>query len=458
MESKLLKTAIASTGSSCPVDGKGSNSQKLDFKNKTNTIKAYFLRKYFKIKNSTKGTNTSPKQKYRSVEQSIQSNVQDHNRFIDLVDELELLDNDIRTGEKEIEVIEEKSKGTFSNSKGTESTDFKSKTESNRSNVESDLDKNYNYSGNVTRNAGGNGSNGQGKLPIFDGDYNKAEGTNEFATKDVLGVTKSDSEVETTLKDFGNSDVGNEKLLVKYKKIVRFSKADNELTKLDVANFNNKVKELLTKEELRKVNKHPITGQYLMSDIISLVPPKFELNKHVDEEMIDAYTTVDNDCETNDNSVETNAVDSKLYDNQELFKVPKRKEINEIIKNKKYFKAHSRLLSYLRCKSFLKFRDASLMQQLVHQANVWMVKEGYELDEPIHYTVIANAVTVAFLISREELEFRQAIKHRVNWDNMKHLNSTIAGDLGKVYRMPSEGSFARDHLESLSLSKPNTTV
>ena len=84
------------------------------------------------------------------------------------------------------------------------------------------------------------------------------------------------------------------------------------------------------------------------------------------------------------------------------------------------------------------------------------------LDDPLHYTVIASAVTVAFMISEEELMFREAIKNKTNWDNMRHLNATISGDLGKVFRLPGDRSLNEDNpahkvMDNLLL-KPNPLV
>lgn len=132
-------------------------------------------------------------------------------------------------------------------------------------------------------------------------------------------------------------------------------------------------------------------------------------------------------CETNA------AIDNEFsLGDQEWTKIPERKTINKIVKKKKVFKTYSRLLNYLRCKFFLKYRDGSLMQQMAHEARVWLIKAGHQCDSAIDYDVLSTAVTVAFLVTSNELEFRQSIKDPQNYDNMRHLNATVSGDLGRV--------------------------
>lgn len=152
------------------------------------------------------------------------------------------------------------------------------------------------------------------------------------------------------------------------------------------------------------------------------------------------HTTLSVVGEQKESSMQTDAVcevnmaveDEFNLGDQELTQIPVRKTINKLVKKKKVFRTYSRLLNYLRCKFFLKYRDGSLMQQMAHEARVWLIKAGHQCDSAIDYDVLSTAVTVAFLVTSNELEFRQSIKNPQNYDNMRHLNATVSGDLGRV--------------------------
>lgn len=124
-------------------------------------------------------------------------------------------------------------------------------------------------------------------------------------------------------------------------------------------------------------------------------------------------------------------VEEKQFD-QEIVKIPSRQAVNMVVKNKKAWKVHSQLLNFLRCKYFLRKRDPALINQLVHEARIWLIKNGHSCDNSIDYSILSMSVTAAFLVTEEEMHFRQTIKTRANLDNMKHLNATLDGDLGKV--------------------------
>lgn len=127
-------------------------------------------------------------------------------------------------------------------------------------------------------------------------------------------------------------------------------------------------------------------------------------------------------------------------EDMEFFRIPSRKTVNKVIKNKKQYKVHSRLLNMLRIKSFMKYRDHHLISFLVTEARNWLVRNGHSCDNTNDYEIFSTAVMMAFLVSREELEFRQAIKDKVNYDNLVHLNKTVMGNLGKVLHVPRETS------------------
>lgn len=111
---------------------------------------------------------------------------------------------------------------------------------------------------------------------------------------------------------------------------------------------------------------------------------------------------------------------------------PSRKVINKMVKSSKRLYSYKKLLYYLRCKYFMKPRDISMVNSLVADARVWMIKSGRSCETQDDYLVLAGAVMGAFLVTEEELEFRQQMKKTGLINNIVHLNNTMSGDLGKV--------------------------
>lgn len=131
--------------------------------------------------------------------------------------------------------------------------------------------------------------------------------------------------------------------------------------------------------------------------------------------------------------------------------------VNKIVRNRKTMKAHSKLLNYLRCKFFLKYRDATLINSLVWEARNWMLKNNYSCDTKEHYEMMSMSVTCAYLVSYEEMVFRQTIKNKVNWDDLLHLNATVSGNLGKVVSTVPEHSLVGRVLPDYTL-KPRAAL
>lgn len=138
--------------------------------------------------------------------------------------------------------------------------------------------------------------------------------------------------------------------------------------------------------------------------------------------------------------------------------VPDRKQINRIVKNRRIFRAHSKLLFYLRCKYHLAHRDHTFINKLVTEARIWMTKNGFQCDKPEDYSILSSAVLAAFLVSSEELEFRQAIKNRTNHGNMIHLNETVRGELGRTLIPLMRGGHIGGGLLSTNSLKPPKSV
>jgi len=125
----------------------------------------------------------------------------------------------------------------------------------------------------------------------------------------------------------------------------------------------------------------------------------------------------------------------------------RRSALNKTV-NKKNVKFCSKLTYFLRCKHFMKLRDPSLINTLVNDARVWMLKEGRKCDTEDDYFMLAHSVMATFLVNTKEMEFRKHLKNKMNWDNMAHLNKTLLGDLGKVPFLYKENTLLGSFLPS----------
>jgi len=116
----------------------------------------------------------------------------------------------------------------------------------------------------------------------------------------------------------------------------------------------------------------------------------------------------------------------------DTFRTFGRKSINRMVKKAKVVKTYSKLTNFLRCKFFMRLRDHSLINTMVNDARVWMIKQGFTCETDEDFFVLSQSVLVAFLINEQEIKFRAVLKDSKNWDNMAHVNKTVAGNLGKV--------------------------
>jgi len=112
----------------------------------------------------------------------------------------------------------------------------------------------------------------------------------------------------------------------------------------------------------------------------------------------------------------------------------------------KFLKFHSRLTYYLRTKYFMKTRDRSLINMMSNDARIWMIKEKMKCESEDDFLLMTQSVMTAFLVNSQELKFRQLLKNEDNYDQMEHLNATLAGDLGKVNPF---SKFGRDQVKKL---------
>lgn len=134
-------------------------------------------------------------------------------------------------------------------------------------------------------------------------------------------------------------------------------------------------------------------------------------------------------CQTCE-SVEVSTDDDK-EESKQIEVIPRRLTA-KLAAGKKTRFVYSRLLNYLRCKHFMHIRDHHFITTLVADARAWLLKDGMSMEKPLTFAILANAVTQAFMVNQEELDFRARIKNPIHLDHIEHLNNTMSGELGRV--------------------------
>lgn len=144
----------------------------------------------------------------------------------------------------------------------------------------------------------------------------------------------------------------------------------------------------------------------------------------------------------------------------DIFRFFTRKSINKVQKKKKSIKTYSRLVNFLRCKFFMRMRDHNLINTMVNDARVWMIKNDFKCESDEDFFVMTQSIIVAFMVNEQEMTFRALLKNKDNWENTAHLNKTLAGNLGKISPMnkPMENSFIGKFLPNLSMPKTSALV
>lgn len=135
-------------------------------------------------------------------------------------------------------------------------------------------------------------------------------------------------------------------------------------------------------------------------------------------------------CCQNHISVSTN-VDDEPFEAKQIETMPRRL-VAKMAATKKTRHVYSRLLNYLRCKHFMHIRDHHFITTLVADARSWLLKEHMDMEKPLTFAVLASAVTQAFMVNQEELDFRARMKNPIHLDHIEHLNNTMSGELGRV--------------------------
>lgn len=164
-----------------------------------------------------------------------------------------------------------------------------------------------------------------------------------------------------------------------------------------------------------------------------------------EDRTVDKYQDNNIVCQTDDNWDISNGVDQSVdpmpqteYDKQ-LETAPKR-GVAKIAAQRKSRFVYSQLLNFLRCKHFMHIRDHHFITTLVADARAWLLANKYKMETHIEYSMLAMAVSQAFLVSQEELNFRALLKRPNTINHIQHLNATVSGNLGRVHMLHPDGS------------------
>lgn len=120
------------------------------------------------------------------------------------------------------------------------------------------------------------------------------------------------------------------------------------------------------------------------------------------------------------------------YKDRAKFVIPRRSDFKRY-KALRYIYADGPLTYYLKCKYFMKRRDAAVIQQMVADARLYLLKAGNAMDNDNDYDIMNRSVMAAYFIDDAELEFRARMKNPDNYDSLLHHNKTLEGDLGLVF-------------------------
>lgn len=100
------------------------------------------------------------------------------------------------------------------------------------------------------------------------------------------------------------------------------------------------------------------------------------------------------------------------------------------LRDKKTRSIYTRLTYYLKCKHFMHSKDPHHIRTLVQDARAWLQKAKCSMENHTEYTLLTSAVSAAFFVDQEELNFRARMKNRREWQAILKHNAVSAGDLG----------------------------
>lgn len=262
---------------------------------------------------------------------------------------------------------------------------------------------------------------------------NSAMGTSKNPlTKSLTGVRVSDNVANYFQRIFSRKVKVTEKTIKPHKIIAPTRLA---IEQIQCSNRFAPLEEKIEEEEFENAQTAINLGVETDNHLVNKVKEQAKNNVRWVDKQPDTITTT---MQTDHCDVGCNPMDGRKIGDEfevELFCMPNRHQINKTVKHSKRFKAITTLTYYLKIKYFLKTRDTQMIQSLVMDARVWMIKNGFKCDCYEDLVTIGEAVTAAYIVDDTELKFRQTIKHPANWKNTIHLNKALAGDLGKTSKI-----------------------
>lgn len=100
------------------------------------------------------------------------------------------------------------------------------------------------------------------------------------------------------------------------------------------------------------------------------------------------------------------------------------------LRDKKTRSIYTRLTYYLKCKHFMHSKDPHHIRTLVQDARAWLLKAKCNMESYQEYVLLTSAVSAAFFVDQEELNFRARMKNRTEWQALAKHNAACSGDLG----------------------------
>jgi len=100
------------------------------------------------------------------------------------------------------------------------------------------------------------------------------------------------------------------------------------------------------------------------------------------------------------------------------------------LRDKKIRSVYTRLTYYLKCKHFMHSKDPHHIRTLVQDARAWLLKAKCSMETYQEYVLLTSAVSAAFFVDQEELNFRARMKNRIEWQALSKHNAACNGDLG----------------------------
>lgn len=116
-----------------------------------------------------------------------------------------------------------------------------------------------------------------------------------------------------------------------------------------------------------------------------------------------------------------------------MMTIPDKAKTRKLVSKSVVVRSHRRLTNFLKIKHFMKSRTVPLINTLITDARVWLMKDGRKCDTDEDYLVMTSSVMAAYMVQEEELAFRELLRNVENHRNTRDLNSLIDdGILGHV--------------------------